>query len=202
MSSVSKTYTFTGGTYAKAAEVNQNFDDVVNYTNNEVIVRDGSKAFTAVPSGPAVDPTSNDQFTRKKYVDDKDAALQTSITNLTTTVTTNKTAQDTGLAARATVSGVGNPIIKVGDAVVTTNASGDGYVAYSGGSFPSAVSTVVATAGDASNGVFTSIVGKSKDGFTVRVWNSIVTTGAFDGNLYVARWASSPARVSYIAVGY
>lgn len=201
MSSVSKTYTFTGGTYAKAAEVNQNFDDVINYTNNEVIVRDGSKAFTAVPSGPAVDPTSNDQFTRKKYVDDKDAALQTSITNLTTTVTTNKTAQDTGLAARATVSGISNPIIKTGEAVGTTDANGQLSISWAGGAFPNGIATVVIVNGDANGGAgFYSVVSRSTSGCTVRAY--ALTSSNPYGTYALDRFAGASIRVNYIAIGW
>lgn len=67
--SVSVTYTFTNGTDADAAEVNQNFNDLVTFINNSVVLADGTVAFTGVPSGPSADPTSANQFTRKSYVD-------------------------------------------------------------------------------------------------------------------------------------
>jgi hypothetical protein len=63
------TYNFTALTQATAAEVNQNFDDLVTFLNDDVIHVDGSKAFTAVPSGPASNPTTDNQLTRKAYVD-------------------------------------------------------------------------------------------------------------------------------------
>ena len=127
MTTVNKTYVFAPAQVIKSSEANQNFDDLVNYTNTEVIVRDASKAFTAIPSGPGIDPTSPNQFTRKQYVDNLNTAVTTSVTNLTTTVTNNKTAQDAGFVARPTVSSLAtNPIIKA-DAGFTpgTNAGGE-----------------------------------------------------------------------------
>jgi hypothetical protein len=69
MATASKTYTFTPATTVLASEANQNFDDVDDFLNNEVIHKDASVAFTGVPSGPATDPVSDNQFTRKAYVD-------------------------------------------------------------------------------------------------------------------------------------
>ena len=71
MATVSVTYTFTNGTDADADEVNQNFTDLVTFINTDVIHRDASVAFTATPSGPASDPTTDNQLSRKKYVDDQ-----------------------------------------------------------------------------------------------------------------------------------
>jgi len=202
MTAVSKTYTFVPGTPIESDQANQNFDDLVNYTNSEVIVRDASKAFTAIPSGPATDPTSDNQFARKKYVDDKDATITTSVTNLTTTVTNNKTAQDNGLAARPTVSDIPtNPIIKAADAVVSTDAFGQATVLFTS-AFPSTVGTVVACSGDA--GVptqFISIVSKSTSGFTIRAFTSSVGANGF-GGYDVQRAGNQGVRVSYVAIGW
>jgi hypothetical protein len=68
---VSVTYNFVAGTPAVADNVDQNFTDIVNWVNTNAVHLDGSKAFTAVPSGPASDPTSANQLTRKAYVDAK-----------------------------------------------------------------------------------------------------------------------------------
>lgn len=62
-------YTFTGGTAAVAAEVNANLQTLVTWITDNAMQKDGSVAFTAVPSGPASDPTSANQLTRKAYVD-------------------------------------------------------------------------------------------------------------------------------------
>jgi hypothetical protein len=67
----SVTYSFTVGTAAVAAQVNQNFTDLVTWINTNATHLDGSKPFTSVPSGPAVDPSSDNQLARKAYVDRK-----------------------------------------------------------------------------------------------------------------------------------
>lgn len=71
------TNNFVSGTTAVADDVDQNFTDIVNYVNTNAIIKDGTLAFTGVPSGPATDPTSANQFTRKQYVDDR-VGLQSS----------------------------------------------------------------------------------------------------------------------------
>lgn len=63
--------TYVTGTPATAAAVNANFDYLESFINAEVIQKDASLAFTSVPSGPATDPSSDNQLTRKKYVDDR-----------------------------------------------------------------------------------------------------------------------------------
>lgn len=69
MASITKPYTFTDGTDAVAAQVNADLDEVYNWVNGEAIHKDASTAFTAIPSGPATDPTTDNQFARKAYVD-------------------------------------------------------------------------------------------------------------------------------------
>ena len=69
MATASLTHTYIAGTLAKASEVNQNFTDLLGFLNTEVIQRDASVAFTAVPSGPGTDPTAANQLARKDYVD-------------------------------------------------------------------------------------------------------------------------------------
>jgi len=69
MSTLTVTNTFTGGTNAVPGLVNANFDQIEAYVNTECITKDASLAFTGVPSGPATDATTANQFTRKGYVD-------------------------------------------------------------------------------------------------------------------------------------
>ena len=76
---VSVPNTFTNGTAADAPEVNANFSSLVTWINTNAVHLDGSKAFTAVPSGPAANPTSDNQLARKKYVDDSIAAINLSV---------------------------------------------------------------------------------------------------------------------------
>lgn len=69
MATAAVTYSFSASTLIKSAEVNTNFSDLVSFLNNQTIHKDASVAFTAVPSGPASDPTGDNQLARKRYVD-------------------------------------------------------------------------------------------------------------------------------------
>ena len=69
MATLAVSNVFAANTLAEASEVNQNFDDVEAFVNTNMIQKDASVAFTAVPSGPGSDPVSANQFTRKGYVD-------------------------------------------------------------------------------------------------------------------------------------
>jgi microcystin-dependent protein len=69
MATAAVTYTFANGTNADGTQVNSNFTSVVNFVNTEVVQRDASIAFTAIPSLPATDPTTDNQAVRKAYVD-------------------------------------------------------------------------------------------------------------------------------------
>ena len=75
MASLSIPNSFTNGSNADALQVNANFAAVATFANTETIQRDASVAFTAVPSGPATDPTTGNQLTRKSYVDASVAAF-------------------------------------------------------------------------------------------------------------------------------
>lgn len=199
---VSITNTFIPGTDIESAEVNQNFTDLKDYIDTYVITRDGSTAFTAIPSGPGTDPSSANQFTRKQYVDNSVSTVAGTVTALTTTVTNNKTAQDAGFLARPTVSELANnPIIKADEAVVTTDIYGQATVNFLS-AFPNSCRTVVVTSGDV--GVptqFIGIVGKTTSGFTVRCFTQTVVADGF-GGFTLQRAVSQGVRVSYFAVGY
>lgn len=75
MATLTVTYTFTNGTPAQAAEVNKNFDDTVVFVNGSVVHTDGSKPFTAIPTIPTTDPSTDGHVASKKYVDDKTKIL-------------------------------------------------------------------------------------------------------------------------------
>lgn len=74
MATLNITHTFVDTTPAEAAEVNENFDDVADFVNAEVIQRDASVAFTSVPSGPATDASTANQYVRKAQFDVEVAA--------------------------------------------------------------------------------------------------------------------------------
>lgn len=67
-----KTNTFTPDTDILSSEVNANFDEIEAFLNNSVVHADASVPFTNVPSGPATDPSTDNQYARKAYVDAKD----------------------------------------------------------------------------------------------------------------------------------
>jgi microcystin-dependent protein len=69
MATAAVTHTFANGTNADGTQVNSNFTSVVNFLNTEVVQRDASIAFTAIPSLPATDPTTDNHVVRKAYVD-------------------------------------------------------------------------------------------------------------------------------------
>jgi len=69
MATASITYVFANGTNADGTQVNSNFNAVLNFLNTEVVQRDASVAFTAIPSLPATSPTLDNHAVRKAYVD-------------------------------------------------------------------------------------------------------------------------------------
>lgn len=71
MATPAVTYTFAANTLVKASEANTNFQDIVDFLTSEVVHKDGSVAFTAHASGPASDPTADNQYSRKAYVDSR-----------------------------------------------------------------------------------------------------------------------------------
>lgn len=193
MSAVSKTYTFVPGTDIESSEVNQNFDDLVGYTNAEVIVRDGSKAFTAIPTGPGTNPTSANQFARKQYVDDREAV----VTAVTTTHTTD-------LTKRPTINNNATNVRMISQSsTTTTNVNGDGTITFPAGHLTTCAN-VVAVSGDMNASSPTaistiSITGFTNSGFSFRAYKTL-SVSAF-GLILLDPYISSAIRVNYIATG-
>jgi hypothetical protein len=89
MPSASVPNNFSNNTAADAEEVDANFAALVSYINTNCVLKDASVAFTAVPSGPASDPSSDNQLARKAYVDARvSVRLSKSTTALTTVAAT------------------------------------------------------------------------------------------------------------------
>lgn len=208
MSAVAKTYTFVPGTDIESSEVNQNFDDLVNYTNTEVIVRDGSKAFTAIPTGPGTNPTSPNQFARKQYVDDREAVVTAAATTLGATVTAHTASlatQTTDLTKRPTINNNATNVRMISQsATTTTDVNGDGTITFPSGHLTTCAN-VVAVSGDhnanlALGAVATiSITGFTNSGFSFRAYTT--TAVAPYGTYVLQTFYSSPVRVNYIATG-
>jgi len=188
MTAVSKTYTFVPGTPIESDQANQNFDDLVNYTNSEVIVRDASKAFTVIPSGPATDPTSDNQFTRKKYVDDQVTTLSTADAIRPQFVYGNS-----GLSGSP--SSPTQMKISCGSYSGTTNEFGCINVPISG---LSNVATVIVCNGDTlnTNALTMGVRATIPSQVTVQVFHIAISPSQ------VLTYNSSPVRVNWIAVGW
>lgn len=75
MADLERLYNFVDGTPAVADQVDGEFNTIVDFINDEVVHRDGSIAFMNIPSGPAENPTTNNQLARKRYVDKKAGGL-------------------------------------------------------------------------------------------------------------------------------
>ena len=216
MTAIAKTYTFVPGTPIESDQANQNFDDLVNYTNEEVIVRDASQAFTAIPSGPGIDPTSPNQFVRKQYVDNADNLRvkidgSTPFTGIPSGPAANPTTPnqfarkqyvDEAVAAQVDLPGIANAQIRVGNVVSTTDAVGEIGVNFDS-PFPNTCIGVCITIGDVGVGSMVAGVRNeklSRVGFQAAIWNANVATD-LSGGLGVTRQASSLVRIYYIAFG-
>ena len=156
-------------------------------TNTDALLVYNGTAWV-VPSGPTGNPTSNNQFANKSYVD-------TSVNNSASTLST-------AISNRPTINGASNVKILCLSAVVSTNENGDGTVSFPSGSFTSCTS-VVACSGDMNAGsvpfATISLTGFSHTSFTFRVYR--VTSVNFLGAIVLAPNPSEGVRVNYIAVG-
>jgi hypothetical protein len=209
MSAVAKTYTFVPGTPIESEQTNQNFDDLVNYINGEVIVRDASQAFTVIPVGPGVDPTTANQFTRKQYVDNADNARAkldgtTAFTGIPSGPDSDPTTDNQftrkKYVDKRVKADTANVVMKAADAVVTTDSFGQATVTFAS-AFPTAVSTIVVTSGDASvPAQFIAVVSKTTSNFVVRCFTQAVVADGF-GGFTLQRAISQSVRVSYVAIG-
>lgn len=107
---LSVTNDFTGGSPAVADDVDQNFSDIVSFVNTNMVHKDGTVAFTGVPSGPATNPSTDNQFARKRYVDD---AIDTDVTAHETNFHGTEDITETMLATGSVTN------TKLGDLAVT-----------------------------------------------------------------------------------
>lgn len=121
MGSLTKPYTFTSNTFAVASQVDADFDTLYSWVNGSAIWADGSVAFTGVPSGPATDPTSANQFTRKTYVDNK---LLSGSTPVSLVLGTANTTWVSGVATISFTPAFANALIAA--FVVPTTSGGGG----------------------------------------------------------------------------
>jgi len=126
MATPSVTYSFAASTLIESAKVNQNFTDLVNFLTNSVLHVDGSKDLTALLAQDAAvgDPSSDDQLTRKKYVDDKtwaNAAMAFTFSNWTPTMSQNGSVTLTNTRSRYLQ--LGKLVIASFNLAITSNGS-------------------------------------------------------------------------------
>lgn len=121
MSTLVKTYTFLPNTTEEPSEVNQNFDEIISFLNEQVAHLDGP-TFTGAVILPGVSPSVDNHAARKKYVDDTvtSSASSTAATAASATATAVSNAAVATAAARAAAPKQGG-----GSASGTSNGSGD-----------------------------------------------------------------------------
>lgn len=180
MSVLSKLYTFLAGGVIQPAEVNVNFDDIIDYVNDEVVLVDGTKAMTAHLAGPATDPTSANQYSRKAFVDAGDKAR----------LKENGSAAWSGYTASPDPSAV-QLLFAAETAVRVLDGSGNAALTFPT-AFPNHIISVIVTNGDlnATPGYF-NVGSVSQAGFAVNGQHPSGTS-----------MAGATVRFNYIAVGY
>lgn len=145
---------FVAGTPSVADDVDANFAALVTWVNTNAVHLDASKAFTAVPTGPATDPSSDNQLARKLYVDNKVAAGPRGVMARNSATSSSANAGTTGVLSapaftavagrryKITISGYGATIvgagttewsIRRGGGAVTVGA---GYIGAVAGTYP------------------------------------------------------------------
>lgn len=80
MSTFTKPNDFTAGTTIDAEEVDANFDSIFTAMNDDLVHLDGTTAMTGLLVLPGSDPTSDNQATRKAYVDAKAGGIIEQVT--------------------------------------------------------------------------------------------------------------------------
>lgn len=141
MAPLNKQYTFTDGTDIVANQVNVNFDDIVGFINNQLLHRDGTKDFTAVPTGPAVDPTGPNHLSRKAYVDARDDAHRAEVNAAVSAAhgRANQAYDHAQGAHNALPAKLDSDVLRYGYFTGTTNAAGDVVVTHNLGRNPGSI---------------------------------------------------------------
>lgn len=185
MATASVTYTFVSGTTIASAEANTNFSDLVGFINTNLIQKDASVAFTQIPAGPASNPTTDNQFARKAYVDAGD---------LLRVKDAKTSGTQAGIVGGSMTHGTHQLLVQGATTSDTTDAFG-GIVVTFPAAFPHGVLSVVVCNGNNSFG----------EEEAVSVDHDNVTTSGF-----VVRWTNpdrsavsgGARRTNWIAIGW
>lgn len=176
MAAITKAFNFVPSTSAESVKVNQNFDDLFAQINANLVHADGSVAFTGIPAGPAVDPSTDNQFTRKRFVDQADLRRAQIIR------------VNGGISSPAMTVGTHQPRLVVGHVIVFLDANKRATINL-GTTFAGGVIAVLAVSGaeDASANPNAVIVdGYTASSFRVTLRGASITNQA----------------ISYIAIGW
>lgn len=125
MSTVSVPNTFVNGAVNDGSEVSTNFTELVTYINDNVIVKDGSKAMAGQLSLWA-DPTADAHAARKAYVDGK-VGFKSNWTTASDTFTANDTYENIGSGLSFTAPSVA---VTIQAFAYCTHVGGAGTVPY------------------------------------------------------------------------
>ncbi len=181
MANLNKQHTFTANTDAVAGQVNTNFDDIVAFINNNVIHRDGTKDFTAVPSGPPADPTTANHLTRKAYVDAGVGGANTAAANAHARA---NQAYDHAQGAHNALPGKLNAdVLRHGRVDLSTNGAGDLVIIHGLGRTPASIQLTPMSGGGTMN--WQPVVENyDTNSINVRIFNTagggvLANTGAF-----------------------
>lgn len=187
MATLNKSYTFVADTLARAEQVNQNFDEIVAFLNSQVLHVDGSKAMEGQITLPPSDPTTNNQATRKAYVDAQD----------------NKRlkVQHSGYAVFGGTPPNEGLVMQAGTVVAPTDGNGNHTVVFPQ-PFPNGVLTVVVSNGDSQTigrAVPMTLQSYTNKNQFVAHWVQMNT----DANHTALVLANSPnVRLNWIAIGW
>lgn len=197
---------FTDGTATSAPAMNANFTAILNWINTNAVHLDGTKAFTAVPSGPATDPTTANQLTRKAYVDAKVWATA----NLAdASVTTAKIVDANVTTVKIADANVTTP--KIADGAITSAKILDGTIATGDLADGAVTSTKIAddtiVNADLASGKFTKVRGIQASDYCFRAIRTAVGSIAhntnsvlvFDSETYDYNSNYNPANGHYTA---
>lgn len=164
-------------------------------TNTDALLVYNGTAWV-VPSGPTGNPTLNNQFANKSYVD-------TSVSNLQTSVDGSVTTLNTAISNRPTINGASNVKIVCLTSVVMANENGDGTVNFPSGSFTSCINVVACSGHTTATAIpisTISLYGFSNTGFTFRAYR--ITSAFYEGTPVLVPNPGELVRINYIAVGY
>lgn len=188
MPTAAVTHTLVNGDPNDASEVNTNFSDLVSFINTNAIQKDASVAFTAVPTGPASDPSSDNQLARKAYVDNRTLGVLGSVSSTTVGSEFSTSFAATGLSFTFTMPTLASPrAVRLQGCVHVSSAASVSSIAAFTVQFRLGTSTVLA---EYEFTYATGFVDSTHSFSTLLLNNSVVAAGSATINLYAKQDAA------------